>query len=276
MARKTNIARCVFTLKERTYITPHYIRLTLTSDEIEVFKNTTIGVNNKIFIAPASCDNVYLPEFDFEKGEWKPMDEAIKPIVRTYTHRGINLEKKELYIDFVAHGDEGPASNFALNAPVGSELGVAMGCDKSELYPEVDWYLLVGDATAIPVLSAILESLPSTATVDAIIEVEDERDIQVIQTKAKVNLEWLINATPGQNSQLKVRAKEIVVENQDQKSKFGYIAAEFSSVKALRNLLRKEKGWTKDELYAYSYWKFGKAESVSEVDRRAELNSDIA
>lgn len=273
MAKKGNIQRKVFTLKEREYITPHYIRITLSGNDVSDFKDTTIGVNNKIFIAPEGVTEVHLPEFDYEKGAWKPMDEAIKPYVRTYTHRGINLEKNELYIDFVAHGDEGPASNWAINAEMGAPLGVAMGCDPSELYPEANWYMLVGDGTAIPVLGAILETLPTDARVNAVIEVESAEDIQELSTQAQLKIEWIINPTSGQNSELAKRAKEIIAEHADEVSKFGYVAAEFDTVKELRNHLRKDLNWTKDELYAYSYWKFGKAESASEADRRAEKAS---
>ncbi|MDR2224271.1 MAG: siderophore-interacting protein [Flavobacteriaceae bacterium] len=275
MAKKTNIARKVFTLKNREYITPHYIRITLSGNDVSDFSQTTIGVNNKIFIAPEGCEEVHLPEFDYEKGAWKPMDEAIKPYVRTYTHRGIDLEKNELYIDFVAHGDEGPASNWAINAEIGDSLGVAMGCDPSELYPDAAWYLLVGDGTAIPVLGAILETLPAVARVNAVIEVESAEDIQELATNAQAKIEWVINPTSGQNSVLAKRAKEIIEEHTAEVSKFGYVAAEFDTVKELRNHLRKDLNWTKDELYAYSYWKFGKAESASEKDRRAEKDSII-
>lgn len=273
MAKKGNIQRKVFTLKNREYITPHYIRITLGGADVADFKDTTIGVNNKIFIAPEGCDQVHLPEFDFEKGTWKPMEESIKPYVRTYTHRGINLEKNELYIDFVAHGDEGPASNWAINAQIGDSLGVAMGCDPSELYPTADWYMLVGDGTAIPVLGSILETLPTEARVNVVIEVESAEDIQELYTKAQANIEWIINSTSGQNSAVAMRVREIVAQHSDEVSKFGYVATEFDTVKELRNYLRKELKWTKDELYAYSYWKFGKAESASEADRRAEKDS---
>ncbi|MDM1372630.1 siderophore-interacting protein [Myroides marinus] len=273
MAKKGNIQRKVFTLKDRQYITPHYIRITLSGNDVSDFKETTIGVNNKIFIAPEGVAEVYLPEFDYDKGAWKPMDEAIKPYVRTYTHRGIDLEKNELYIDFVAHGDEGPASNWAINAEIGAPLGVAMGCDPSELYPEAAWYILVGDGTAIPVLGAILETLPADAKVNAVIEVESAEDIQELSTQAQSKIEWIINPTSGQNSELAKRAKEIIAEHAEEVSKFGYVAAEFDTVKELRNHLRKDLNWTKDELYAYSYWKFGKAESASEADRRAEKAS---
>lgn len=270
MSKKTNIQRKVFVLKNREYITPHYIRLTVGGDDVEVFKDATVGVNNKVFIAPKGCERVHLPEFDFEKREWAPMDVSIKPTVRTYTHRGIDLEKKELYIDFVAHGDEGPASNFAINAAVGDEIGVAMGCDASELYPIANWYLLVGDATAIPVLGAILESLPEGVNVDAFIEVQSEEDIQQLNSQAEVNIQWIVNPTPGQNSVLAENVIEFVKSIEVNPSRFSYVAAEFSTVKMLRNFLRKECKWTKEELNAYSYWKFGKAESASEADRRAE------
>lgn len=274
MAKKGNIQRKVFTLKNREYITPRFIRLTLGGNDVSVFKNTTIGVNNKIFLAPEGCDKVYLPEFDMEKMAWKPMDEEIKPYVRTYTHRGIDLEKNELYIDFVGHGDEGPASNFAINAELGTELGVAMGCDPSELFPIVDWYYLIGDATAIPVLSAILESIPSTSQAKVVIEVETEEDIQNLHSPASFDIEWVINPTPGQNSAVAAKVIDYVNTTVLPESRFAYLASEFSTVKELRNFFRKEKNWTKEELYAYSYWKYGKAESASEADRRAEKDSD--
>ncbi|MEC4114298.1 siderophore-interacting protein [Myroides pelagicus] len=273
MAKKSNIQRKVFTLKNREYITPHFIRLTLGGNDVSDYKYTTVGVNNKIFIAPEGCDHVYLPEFDMEKMAWTPMDESIKPYIRTYTHRGLDLEKNELYIDFVAHGDEGPASNFAINAKIGDELGVAMGCDPSELFPEVEWYYLIGDATAIPVLSSILENIPSTSKAKVIIEVETVEDVQNLKSAGSFDIEWVINPTPGNNSEVAGKVIDFVENNVIPDTKFVYLAAEFSTVKELRNYFRKEKQWTKDEVYAYSYWKFGKAESASEADRRAEKAS---
>lgn len=273
MARKKNIVRKVFTLKERHYITPHFIRITLESDSVAEYANTTIGANNKIFLAPEGCAKVYLPELDEEKKQWKPMDPEIKPYVRTYTHRGIDLEKKEIYIDFVAHGDEGPASKWAIHAPIGAELGVAMGTDASSLYPKAEKYFLIGDATAIPVLTAILESLPADVEAYLLLEVQSKEDIQELQSDSQFSVEWLVNPTPGQNSPLVERAKTLIALHEVE-SKFAYIAAEFTVVKLLRNYLRKEEGWTKEELYAYSYWKFGKAENDSESERRKELREE--
>lgn len=260
----------LFYLKKRDYITPHYIRITLESDSVSEYKDATLGVNNKIFIAPDGVNKVFLPEYDEETKELKPIEAHLKPIRRTYTFKGIDIDKKEMYVDFVAHGDEGPASKWAMHAPIGSELGVAMKLGVGNaLVPEAGTYFLIGDATAIPVLGAILEELNEDVRVFIIIEIQSVDDIQYLKTKSKAEFKWLINPTPGVNSELSIEGIRFIDKYADENS-FVYIAAEFDSVKNLRTYLRKEKGWDKEQFYAYSYWKYGKTESVSEGERREE------
>lgn len=231
------------------------------------FGITTVGVNNKILIPPKGLDKVHFPEMDSETRKFKPQPEAVSPKVRTYTHRGIDLAKKELWIDFVAHGDEGPASEWAIHAKEGDVLGVLMKGKKSELYTQADNYLLVGDATAIPVLGAILEDLPATAQGTCIIEVHGKEDEQILNTKAAIDFTWLHNSDPQKGSELSRTVRELDLPLGD---RFAYVAAEFSTVKEIRNYLRKEQNWRQSELYAYSYWKSGMAEDASAADRRKE------
>jgi len=54
-------------VSRKEYITPHYIRIYLTGDDISQFENTTIGVNNKILIPPKGVHEIHFPEFDYEK-----------------------------------------------------------------------------------------------------------------------------------------------------------------------------------------------------------------
>ncbi len=251
----------------KEFITPHYIRIYLTGDDISAFENTTIGVNNKIFIPPKGLNEIHFPEFDYEKMQWKTQPEDIKPVIRTYTHRGIDLKKKEIWIDFVVHGDKSPASAWAIHAKKGDILGILMKDSKTDLYRKTDNYLLVGDATAIPVLSAILEDLPATAKGTCIIEVHDKTDEQLLRTKADIHFIWLHNRHPENGSRL---AEIVKQQSLPEKSRTGYVAAEFSSVKQIRHYLRKEKLWKQEELYAYSYWKAGVAEDKSAIDRHKE------
>lgn len=257
----------VATVIRKEYITPHYIRVYFTGDNISLIANTTVGINNKVLVPPKGLNEIHFPEFDYEKMQWKPQPEELRPKVRTYTHRGIDLEKNEIWIDFVAHGDEGPASAWAIAAKSGDLLGIMMKDGKKELYTKADNYLLAGDATAIPVLGAILEDLPETAKGICIIEVHGKEDEQLLTTKADIKFIWLHNRHPQQESRL---AETVKQQNLPLTSRSGYVAAEFSSVKEIRNYLRKEKNWKQEELYAFSYWKAGVAEDQSASDRRAE------
>lgn len=254
-------------VSRKEYITPHYIRIYLTGDQIPLFANTTIGVNNKILIPPKGISEIYFPKFDYEKGQWEPLADEIRPYIRTYTHRGIDLTTNEIWIDFVAHGDEGPASAWAISAKEGDNLGVLMKDGKTDLYVKADNYLLVADATGIPVIAAILEDLSPEANGTCIIEVHGEEDKQALKTKANINFIWLYNTHPQEGSLLADTVKQQALPTH---SRSGYVAAEFSSVKAIRHYLRKEKDWQQQELYAYSYWKSGVAEDKSTVDRQKE------
>src|SRR5690606_22624821 len=256
MDKSPHILSSILTVKRTVYLSPHYIRITLTGNDVPLFQHTKVGANNKIFL-PSNVDNqIY---FDQKKS-----------IRRTYTHRGIDLDKKEMIIDFVAHGDSGPASAWAIQAKPGDKLGVAMKNKTSDLYPKADWYLLVGDATGIPVLATILERLPPSAKGIAFIEVLNKEEEIPLSTSADIQINWVYNNAPGEKFPLVAAVQNAMLPDHNKMSCFGYVATEFTTTKELRHYLRKEKGWKKEELYAYAYWKYGKSEELSTLERQEE------
>lgn len=263
------IVQDVFTVRKIFRLTPHLIRVILTGG-VEIFKVSGLGANNKIFIPLPGQSKVVMRGFNFETQEWIIPPVEVRPIMRTYTHRAVDFDKKELTLDFVDHGTGGPASAWANQAQLGHELGIAMKTHSKELYPPVEWYLLAGDMTAIPVLSVILESLPASAKGTCIIEVHGPEDEHEIRTKADIDFIWLHNAHPEKGSDLAAQVKKVTLPDS---SRFGFVACEFSSVKEIRNYLRKEQGWETSELYAFSYWKSGSSEDESGTARREEKTS---
>lgn len=248
----------VLTVKRTEYLSPHFLRITLTGEDIAEYKDLTVGVNNKIFL-PGEDGEVC-----FDPG---------KSIRRTYTHRGIDLDKNEMIIDFVAHGDSGPASAWAINAMPGDKLGVGMKNASLELYPKADWYLLVGDATGIPVLASILESLPATAKGVAFIEVLNEKEKIPLRTAADIQINWIYHDTPGVGSPMAAAVRGAALPDRSRTSTFAYVASEFTTVKEVRSYLRNERGWDRESLHAYSYWKYGKSEDGSVKERQEEKRS---
>lgn len=265
---KPTISKYVFKVTHKENLTPHYIRIKLKSDDDIDFDQCTPGANNKIFIPPLGTKEVQFATFNSISGEWEMPHENVKPIVRTYTHRAFDPQTKEITIDFVNHGENGPASAWARNAIQNDQLGVAMKIRPTLHYPDVNWYLLIGDATAIPVLSCILESLPLTAKGHCIIEIPSEEDKIKDINHPGFNIQWLINPRPESGSNLAEQSQKIEIPS-DQ-SKFAYIACEYNSVKNLRAYFKEDLGWTNKEFYAFSYWKAGVAEDKSAQERRQE------
>ncbi|MEK6511210.1 siderophore-interacting protein [Myroides odoratimimus] len=269
--KQSNSIRAELIVVKKEFITPHYIRVFFKSNQIEELSQATVGIHNKILIPPKGAIKILFPEYDDEQHQWKPQPENEKCIVRTYTHRGIDMNKREVWIDFVAHGDEGKASAWAISAQKGDILGVIIRDGEVELFPNVENYLLVGDATAIPVLSVILDSLPHTAKGVCIIEVHSSEDEQKLGTKANIEFVWLHNSQPHFGSELAMKTKNLVLPNEN---RFAFIAAEFTVVKEIRQYLRKEKLWSREEVDAYSYWKKGAVEDKSANERHNENAND--
>lgn len=239
--KETKKIRSVFIIKNKQYLTPHLIRVIFEIDEnqAELLANVRSGSNNKIFI---------------------PAEEGSSPLIRTYTNRKIDLENRELSIDFVAHGDNGPASAWALQANPGDSLEIGMKESTRPLVPDADFYLLAGDATALPVICAIAEQFPPYVSAKILLEVAGKEDELILCSAADISIEWLHNLHPEKGSRLSEAVKSVQFPPGVLKE-YVYIAAEYTTVHELRNYFKTTLEWDPHGLYICSYWKAGKAEN---------------
>ncbi|MCO6173869.1 siderophore-interacting protein [Flavobacterium sp. NRK F10] len=250
----------VLTLKEKKYVTPHYIRIVLTGDEIANFKDAKVGDNNKIAI-PKSKD-VVLNSASLQQRE------SVKEnfYIRTYTLRALDWEQGEMVVDFVAHGDEGPASSWAIQAEVGDKLGVMMKVKNKALFPEeANRYFLFGDHTAVPVVSVMLEKLPVEAKGEAFLEVFDESDILDLEAPKGIKVNWLLNSKPGQQSSLFTKLSQLNLAAKD----FVFAACEHGFANQMQSHLREQEILERKDWQVYAYWKYGVSEDASSVDRKS-------
>jgi len=197
---------------------PNFRRITFGGYSLRDFgvSGSTLDLRIKLMIPSLAADGTALPlpEFRMEQAgwyrEWLAMDPQTRGSMRTYTVRQERLDAvyPELDVDFVLHFDDaghgGPAANWALNAKPGDTLTLigpnnrAAHCATAGTYSGIEWrpglaqrVLLAGDETAVPAISAILESLPSYVSGHAILEVPEAGDFQGISTAADVEITWL-------------------------------------------------------------------------------------
>ncbi|MCW3768742.1 siderophore-interacting protein [Paenarthrobacter ureafaciens] len=199
-------------------LSPNFRRITFGGYSLRNFgvAGDTLDLRVKLMIPSmdAAGQPIPLPEFTMEEAgwyqEWLAMDPAVRGSMRTYTVRSERLDAvyPEIDIDFVMHFDDsgqgGPAANWALAAKPGDTLTIigpnnrAAQCTTAGAYGGIEWrpglaqrVLLAGDETAVPAISAILESLPADMTGHAFLEVPSAADFQEISTPANVEITWL-------------------------------------------------------------------------------------
>lgn len=194
-----------------------------------------------------------------------------KPLMRSYTIRAFDQERCELTLDFVDHGDTGPASAWARRATSGDAALIRGPGEKKLADPDADWVFLAGDMSALPALAVNLEQLPETAKGYAVIEVLSEEDRQEINAPAGVELKWLVNGNNEQENTLLVdlvRSLEWLPG-----TPYPWFAGEFSSMRGIRRYFRDEKGIDKRAMYVSSYWKIGDTDEGMKLAKRMDTEA---
>ncbi|MCZ2722659.1 siderophore-interacting protein [Marinomonas sp. 15G1-11] len=228
----------------KSFVTPHMIRVTLGGEDVQTL--------------PQDQESAYVKLI---------FQEQDKRLMRTYTIRSQRAE--EIDIDFMLHEDGGPASTWAKEANVGDTILVGGPGPRKMIETNADWYLLVGDMTALPAISVNLEFLPDNAKGYAVIEVVSEADIQTLKHPEGMDIKWVINASPGENDQALLEQVKSLTWLNGQASVWA--ACEFNSMKALRPFFKVEKEIAKENLYISSYWKLGNNEDQHKVIKQQDI-----
>lgn len=198
-----------------------------------------------------------------------PSAEGDRPVTRTYSIRAQHPDRID--IDFVLHGDGGPASRWAVNCAVGETIMVGGPGPNSPLDRDLDWFLLAGDMTALPAISVNTEHLPADAVGYLVMEVIDEADIQPLPLPVGFDVEWLINPHPGEAPELLSHHVRSLPWLKGQPSV--WVACEFSAMRNLRDYLRGERQLGRENLYISSYWKHGSKEDLHRVAKREDAKA---
>jgi NADPH-dependent ferric siderophore reductase len=178
-----------------------------------------------------------------------PKEDGPKPAMRDYTPRRFDLERQELDIDFVLHGD-GPAATWAAQAAPGQHLHIG-GPRSSLIVPDIfDSYLLIGDETALPAIARRLEELPAGRRVLAVIEIEDDAERQPLDSQAEVEIIW-VNRQSAPHALLQA----VTTLQLPAGELYAWIATEAALSRQLRKVLVQEHGLPESAIKAAGYWR---------------------
>lgn len=280
-------------------LSPSFRRITFTGPDLEYFAPHGLDQRIKLLLPVEGAGVSDIGTDDPEAvlagtwyERWRALPHESRSPFRTYTVRRVRPQSSELDVDFVSHGDGGPAAKWLASATVGDEL-VIVGPDVRSIHSAtgIDWHpgsarelLLAGDETATPAICSILESLPAGTRARAFIQIPSFDDALEIETAADVEITWLVTgledrlrAWAAENREvwapaLSRQAQELADIDvdlellwdspEDSTGEFyAWLAGESALIKSLRRLLVTELGIDRKRVAFMGYWRLGKSEA---------------
>ncbi|MFD8061344.1 siderophore-interacting protein [Streptomyces cyaneofuscatus] len=247
-------------------VTPHMARVTFEADRLDAAVGTSPDQQVKLCFPLPGQDRPVLPEESDDATSWYyaflaiPEDE--RPTMRSFTVRRRHPGSNALEIDFVLHGETGPATRWAGSARVGDQLGMvgpsavySRPVSLTDSIASSDWLLLAGDETALPAVGTLLEALPEGARAVAYLEVADAAERQSFETAGDVTVHWLHRdgAAAGQSEVLVDAVREATFLPG---RPFAWLAGESGTVRSLRRHLVNERKLDKRAIDFSGYWRF--------------------
>lgn len=277
-------------------LSPSFVRVTFAGEQLRDFGDDRDDQRVKV-ILPAPDGSLQLEDEDGLS--WYQQLMAREPSrrnpVRTYTSRHVRAELGEVDVDFVLHGEEGPASRWAGRCAVGDDVilcgpnapaGGPYGGTGFKPAPGTERFLLVADETAVPAALAILEGLPASATGAALLEVPHGGDVLPVRAPVGVQVRWLGREDAQHGSLLESEVLRLldlwlggtaattdvdlpvdpdgfiwdVPEEAARGTFYAWLAGEAGVVTRLRRTLVREHGVDRRSVAFMGYWRAGKAE----------------
>jgi NADPH-dependent ferric siderophore reductase len=251
-------------------ISPALLRVTFGGDQLTGFASGGRDQSCSLFLPHPGQQSPVVP---VEEGEgwfkaWRALPEQVRAVMRSYTVRAARPELAEVDVDFVLHGDTGPASCWAGRAAEGDRvllIGPTVADNSSVLFRPptgTDWVLLTADETALPAAAAILEWLPAGTRALAFLEVPGGEDRLELATAADLDVHWLPRgaARPG------VVLDALRAADLPEGTPYAWVAGEAAAVRSVRRHLVGERGFDRRTVTFTGYWRLG----ASEEDLRAE------
>ena len=242
------------TVLGRRTITPGMVRVTLGGAGLKPFRTTGVGDEYiRFFFPDPASGELVLPDID-EKGFWK-WPQGQKPAhCECYTVRAVRDVDgtPQIDVDFVIH-QHGRASQWAQTAAVGEQIALRAPHAIYNAPADTDWWLFACDATGLPALGRLLETLPAGSEARAIVEVPDASHQQTLGTRANLTLVYLHGSGNGlAPSRLEAALRGIAIPGG--RSPYVWIAAESRSVRPIRKYLRHELGFHASRYSITGYW----------------------
>ncbi|MCW2663910.1 MAG: siderophore-interacting protein [Mycobacterium sp.] len=250
-------------------VSPHIVRVVLGGSGFDTFApNDFTDSYVKVVLLRDDVDVTALPR-PLTLDSFRDLPAEQQPVVRTYTVRHADKDRREIAIDVVVHGEHGVAGPWAMAARPGQPAYLMGPSGAYAPDPAADWHLLAGDEAGLPAISAALEALPPNAIGKVFVEIAGPDDEIALNAPEGVEVIWIFRGgradlvgedRAGDNAPLITAVKEALwLPGQVQVFIHGEAQAVMHN---LRPYVRKERGVDAKWASISGYWRRGRTEET--------------
>ncbi len=231
-------------------VTPHMRRVTFACADVTPFVGGDMHV--RLLVPPKGRSPVWPGLREDGRVAWPEGEDEL--LVRVYTIRAVDIERRELWIDFLQHpvpGIETPGADFARDVRPGEKVAL-LGPGGGGL-PAAQSIFLAGDESALPAIARIAAEVPPGTRMQAIIEVLDEAEEQPLPSAGSLEVRWLHRRDypAGATAVLAEAVKKAIALIDDET--FVWVACEREDVRSIRTFL-KNRRHDRKRMYVAWYW----------------------
>ncbi|SDG52338.1 NADPH-dependent ferric siderophore reductase, contains FAD-binding and SIP domains [Sinosporangium album] len=273
-----------------------FIRVTFTGDDLRYFADNGYDQRIKVVLPHAEGGFHHFPENGRDWYQrWRALPSERKNQFRTYTVRAVRQDQAQVDVDFVLHGDSGPASRWVARAQPGAPaILVGPNAAYGAVHGGLEWrppaeatsVLLAGDETTVPAITNIIETLPAGVRARVLLEVPAADDALPIAAGPDVEISWLARGTAAHGELLVPAVRQAAlsvavagsgadktlndvdvdtdilweVPDPQNGTFYAWLAGEAGVVKTLRRYLVQELGVDRRAVAFMGYWRTGRSE----------------
>lgn len=207
----------------------------------------------KVFLPDPATGELHAPTLAADGGLQRPT--GVVSISRDLTVRATRTVDgvAEVDVDWVLHGDEGPASAWASRAAVGDEVVLAGPRGSAGVPDRIGRLTLAGDETGLPALARWVAAVGPDVPVTAIVEIGDDVEEDVVEAELGHAAVEILYRTDGPG-QLAEAVRSLGGLDADE---LFVGLGEADDLVPVRRHLRRELGLPAEQVQVSGYWRRG-------------------
>ena len=239
--------------------TPHLVRVVIGGDDLAGLDPGLPAASVRVLLPTPTTREIVVPSWN---GNEFLLADGARPPIRTVTPRRFDAGSLELTVEVVLH-DEGPLSGWGRTAAAGDPVAVSGTGRGYTIEADAGAFLLIGDESAIPAISQLLEALPRAARVEVVLEVAHTDARLELPDHPGAGVRWL-DLPPGAAA-----GDALVGAVADAAIDAGtrvWAAGEAAAMQRIRRHLFEERGLGRSAAVVRGYWKRGRGGDSEEGD----------